>query len=371
MKAKQGRKKANSSNSHTAGKGAPARNLIDPTTCLEAALERARQQIKRLAEEQNKEIRAAALAEAENDSLAREEARQKQESQAAEFAEAKRDLLAREKAHQKQFSIVLARAIRRFVYQSWIVERTSDEDVDLFCSAWKQIMNRRTMTRAALRYGLPGRFSEEVILQAMHAKDEEAMRAKDKEVMHAKDEEATRAKEEYFYRLIVFWAAEECDYIVRHNEAIRRISKEDANGGYSQRLSRRTCQDWTRRKTLVDAPAEIAAGDWKTDVLRADMELLFPSAESGLFQRGCTLTGREDESYLIPRLRTKQSPSSKVDRMLLTDEALTLLARIAHDDPTGVKALEDYVIWSREMQIRKERYGAAHSSQSPVLATGT
>ncbi|MBP7006121.1 hypothetical protein KBB27_03300, partial [Patescibacteria group bacterium] len=172
-----------------------SRNLIDPTTCLDAALERAREQIKRLIE-QNQEIQAAKPAEAKRDPLACEEAEESQRIQAAEFAKAKRDLLAREKAHQKGFSIVLARAIRRFACPSWIVERTSGEDVDLFCSVWKLIMDRRTMTRAALRYGFPGCFNGEMIHKALHAKEEEATHTKDEETLRAKDEEATHTKDE-------------------------------------------------------------------------------------------------------------------------------------------------------------------------------
>lgn len=247
------------------------------------------------------------------------------------FAEARREARAGDQADLERFSTALARAIWRFVPSCSSVNGEADDvAVEVFHRAWKRVLHRTEYTRSVLRHGLVGHLADADICRAAYGNGDE----------------------EDLYLLLIFWAASECDSFASWSRHSDRVSMKSFTEGWSNRLSRRTRETWAYRQTSVDAPTEIAARDWETDVLRLHVETLFPDAEEGLIQKGYVPREREDESYRIPRLCTVQSTPTSTDRTRLTDEALTLLARIARQDPTGKKALGLYEAWVEKMRDR-------------------
>lgn len=281
--------------------------LTGSTTCLEIALERARAYIERVTgQKSGRSMRIA-------------------------FAEGRREVRARDQADLERFSIALARAIWRFVPSCSSANGEADNvAVEAFHRAWKHVLHPTEYTRSVLRYGLVGHLPDADIYQAAYGNGDD----------------------EDLYRLLIFWAASECDSFASWSRSADRASMKFPAERWSNRLSRRTREVWAYRQTSVDVPTEIAARDWETDALRLDVEKRFPDAEDALIQEGYVPGEREDESYRIPRLCTIQSTPTSTDRTRLTDEALTLLARIARHDPAGKKALGLYEAWVEKMRDR-------------------
>lgn len=240
------------------------------------------------------------------------------EASARAFAEAKLEVQACEKVNMERLMIALVQGIWNFPRHVPKKLQASDRGLRAFRRAWRALLNRAG--RANLRLGFSGRVNVESIQGAMSTET------------YGPSSTGSLMPEALIMsdlRPIIFWAAQLFDRAVwRERGDDRRV--------ISPRLTQCIERTWKVRETTVGVSREISVPDWWSDPRRILLERF-------MRWKVCTC------SYVTSDIRTNMNGEGSTTTTYLTDEAFTLLSRIAQYDPLGKKALDLYGAWVKKM----------------------